>query len=1091
MRTIALALRSQREQRCADQRGLSLISVLLVMLVMSLTVTGMVGLLLVTLKVGQAQELAMRERLALDGAIEAATNQLRYNPGAVFADPCGAMAPVQPVTQQEFLGADGQPLRVDVECSDGEADAGATGDRVQLVGTGGFQGSGDFDWRSWTSQWTAAAGAVPTLTPQPNLVHLGREPLRFNSGVTVRNGAAVLRDVATASPAVITTGEYTQSALGPFGAAGPNACGLLAGVGGVNNSGAGRISDVSGVPSCGDASALAINASPTGAFAGFATDGEFSAQQAPLDPPVNNWQCTEGSDTTPEVVNVYPGRYTQAQVNKLNQVLNPRVASPGTARTTFPVAQCYRRTFYFHPGVYYFDADYLDFNNKSAYYVMGEPLGWNPVPTQEADGVTRHGVVQTRTRPNVADRVFLNPDAPLCNPERSGVSFVLAPRTEIRHRAGRLAMCPAFDSTGRAYPAISQETSVRSGVTVTPRAGALDSRIYRSCTRPTVDTYEFVSFNGAARCAHTRAYLADVAAGGNSPLTSAAVKITGYQQGDWGQPGGDGGGPHNVIEARQTQIEVLSPTTSVVCSTGWLSGMPTGLSGSPMTASFELLSTSGVGVNAADRCATKLTSSSQLAQAVLRIRHRLIWSTTQDETTALLAANALRFAAGQPAIEFAQTFKVDDIALVLNGRAATSQPSVESPVPGTPANPAGAPTSFDPSTLANAKAPGGGGATPQMICGDVFCPVDVAAGLDPSQVFRHSLRLGQLQFEVDPQFLSNSIDPNVADLRVELGLDPSASFPDLTVDQFLDLQQAFGGIDSLLEFLGAPPATLENATRQVLQSWLDTISSRAVWSWWLRESRIRVEVATPASGTLCVVAKGPVASTQSVSIDLLDPDLRGPSCPSTVQTWSQLQGSTLSVTFESPCVRDPSSPRTRCLEWGTAKRYLQLRPPSVDSAQLVVTTDSYSGARPQSQIDIKAFTTETVGEAIENGDPDYGSSFNVRGRAWLPLHDLRIHWRGKVIANRPLFSGGLVLNGLGSRTYGTTAMTSNVCCEEQRPETRTVVFTAKIDGRPRLKVRVMFTDVKDPTAPGGAIQYEAGHKVEVLDWRVCTSGACT
>lgn len=96
------ALKVWHEGRVREQRGFALLFVLAVIGFTSLVFVALIGLLLVSVRVTDQQARNTREQLALDGAIEAAANQLRYLPGAVFSDPCDVEVPFERVEQMTF-----------------------------------------------------------------------------------------------------------------------------------------------------------------------------------------------------------------------------------------------------------------------------------------------------------------------------------------------------------------------------------------------------------------------------------------------------------------------------------------------------------------------------------------------------------------------------------------------------------------------------------------------------------------------------------------------------------------------------------------------------------------------------------------------------------------------------------------------------------------------------------------------------------------------------------------------------------------------------------------------------------------------------
>ena len=320
-----------RPRRRRGQGGFALAALLGVIALTSLVIAALLGLLLATIFATSAQEQAARELRAADGAIEAAVAQARSAPSP--ADPCAVAAPLQPLTSLGFdngsIGA-GDDLDVEVTCRSGVAgDSASTADQVRLVGADGYQG--DIPWATNCGPgatgpgclpWLAATGA-PAPPIVPNLVHSGREPLRFDSGVTVRRNAAVLRNPVDGSPAVIAAGQYLQGDDGPS-SAGADVCGLLSPAFGPGT--AGVVEDLDGTPECGSPAAAAVDDDTTDALVGFAV--------------------TEATPVLPacagQVIQIQPGRYDAARTAALNTLM----------------ATCTGRTFHFLPGangVFHFD----------------------------------------------------------------------------------------------------------------------------------------------------------------------------------------------------------------------------------------------------------------------------------------------------------------------------------------------------------------------------------------------------------------------------------------------------------------------------------------------------------------------------------------------------------------------------------------------------------------------------------------------------------------------------------------------------------------------------------------------------------------
>ena len=365
----------------------------------------------------------------------------------------------------------------------------------------------------------------------PSLVHDGAAGLRFDSGVVARRGASV-RSSDPAGPAVSTAGEYAQGDPGP-GATGAQPCGALAP--GVGPDDAGAIVDLDIEPSCDDDAAENVVVGDPQAVVGF--------------------EVTDADPAVPAcapAVAIQPGRYDVARSAQLNGLLN---GCPGA-------------TFQFLPGVFSFDVDSgavgdadrhaLRFGDPTASYVAGVPAA--------------------------------GPADVACDAEASGATFVLSGRTEIRHAAGRLAICPAFSAaTGEPLPAIYQQTSVPTGIVATPGA-PLPRTFTFNCT--------FASLCTGSPPQKVRTHWIDLAVNGSRPIDSLKVLVTGTE--------GDTT-PNNLIQARQTRIFVEG---TPACDTGWLTGTPNG----GLTSSFELLQGS---------CATAIDNESDLVGARLRVSHRM------------------------------------------------------------------------------------------------------------------------------------------------------------------------------------------------------------------------------------------------------------------------------------------------------------------------------------------------------------------------------------------------------------------------------------------------------------------------------------
>ncbi len=203
---------------------------------------------------------------------------------------------------------------------------------------------------------------------------------------------------------------------------------------------------------------------------------------------VVGFEVTDADPAVPgcaPAVAIQPGRYDVARSAQLNGLLN---GCPGA-------------TFQFLPGVFSFDVDSgavgdadrhaLRFGDPTASYVAGV-LAAGPALTWR------------------------------CDAEASGATFVLSGRTEIRHAAGRLAICPAFSAaTGEPLPAIYQQTSVPTGIVATP-AAPLPRTFTFNCTFASLCT-------GTPPTQGAGPTWIDLAVNGSRPIDSLKVLVTGHR----------------------------------------------------------------------------------------------------------------------------------------------------------------------------------------------------------------------------------------------------------------------------------------------------------------------------------------------------------------------------------------------------------------------------------------------------------------------------------------------------------------------------------------------------------------------------------
>lgn len=458
-------LHARRRDALADQGGFALVAVLAVIAFTGITIAALFGLMMTTMAVTRSQEEAARERRAADGVIENAIEKMREIP-------CSPTN--QPYLDDQVVGN----VTVDVGCTSSTAGLSTT-DQVRLIGVDRYDGN----YRDWTVDCASNATAPGCLAwnGQPavgtandiSLVHSGPEPLRFDSGVTVRRGAVAMRNPATGSPAIETGGEYNQGRPGP-GRTGTD-CGMLAA------NGPGHITDSSGSPSCGVPEAANLPV-------------DTAANVAGLIPPTTPVTVPANCPSTP-VVTFQPGTYSAAQTAAVSTLTRGALPS------------CQNKTFWFAPGIYSFQGSELTFASAGSYYVFGTPRGWDPAT----------GVQANPALVNDASSV-------LCNPEVSGTSIVTAGWTRINHTRGRVAICPARPASDptTAHPAIYQQTSVPNGVTVTSPPATSPVTLNFNCVLGVdIDVY--------GQCLPVRSYNLALQTEGAGTVNSLRVMLTGSE----------------------------------------------------------------------------------------------------------------------------------------------------------------------------------------------------------------------------------------------------------------------------------------------------------------------------------------------------------------------------------------------------------------------------------------------------------------------------------------------------------------------------------------------------------------------------------
>lgn len=564
-------LHARRRRAVAAQGGFALMAVLASIAVTSLLIGALFGLMLTTMRITAAQERNAREERAADAAIETAINLMRDEP----CDPAAQPYLDDQLHDQQTAGT-GDDVSVDVTCSSVGGSNAAT-DQVRIVGGDGYKGALKDTWTLDCASNASTPGCMPWSSvgspgglagSQASLIHSGHEPLRFSSGLTVRTGAAALRNPTSGTPAVEVGGDYNQGSPG-IGGAGGSDCGIL---GGSPGNGVGKVTDMDDSPSCGVNAAATVDAQPTGNVSGL-----VASTAVPTVP-----SCAGA------VVAFDPGTYSASQtesVSRLTDGSNP---------------SCRNKTFHFRPGIYSFAGTELRFGDAGSYYVFGAPTTWGGAGVQASAALVD------------------DPDAALCDPFVSGTSLILSGWTKITHTKGRVAICPNRPTSTNPgaqlepHPAIYQQTSVPTQVLVSsinrtpaPNGITLPFNCRTGSFQYGFDYPGQSDYPGGifGACRPLRVYHLNLATDGAAPVQSLRVMLTGAESSQT---------PNNFIRDRRSQFFVLNAGGAELCRTNAVSGMPNG----GLTSSFDLKALPG-------SCSSTSLTQTQLDGGRIVVEHSM------------------------------------------------------------------------------------------------------------------------------------------------------------------------------------------------------------------------------------------------------------------------------------------------------------------------------------------------------------------------------------------------------------------------------------------------------------------------------------
>ena len=484
-----------RERR--NQDGFALIAVLAVIAITAVTIGALLGMMLTAIKITENQQRDARQARVADGAVTAAINQLRMNQTNAV-DACLPGVPAAAGLLLKFTSSERTDTAT-VTCRTAADELGASAGEIKLSGSE-YQGA--FLWKAWP--WASLQPSINTA--KPTLVHKGASALKFNGNLSSQGGAAPLRDPA-GTPALDVRGGYEQASQGIGAAASPGgSCGALSGAD-VN---AATTVRASAGTKCGAPLLVPVSA----------TQDDPIDSSTPTSPdPSALTDCPASS-----VITFSPGKYDQNDVKTLNKWFGRGVGS------------CTNKTFYFPYGRYWFDANTvingvgasnqhaLTFDNPSSTFVFGKANGWDPAGA------------------GAAAANF--PKA--CDPASPGASIILSARTEFRHLAGRLAVCPYRFGTGATatpYPALLQQTTVPTKVTsVSAKSAATnplfpkdpdflyDSNLVSNDRSRFAEARFSCAFSGGfAPCTSSKKFTIALSSEVSGPISSASLNITGKE----------------------------------------------------------------------------------------------------------------------------------------------------------------------------------------------------------------------------------------------------------------------------------------------------------------------------------------------------------------------------------------------------------------------------------------------------------------------------------------------------------------------------------------------------------------------------------
>ncbi len=485
-------LRECRRRRAGGQSGFALLATLAIILLTSVVVMAVLGLSFTTTAFSAQQVARDRATRDADAAMETAVNVLRHE-GKDLGTPATGCAELFPLDSDNLPVVQGESGDVVVDCEALTPDVPYIPTDAQLNDQGVFLTGDDYGSAHGTINptsfpWSDALGPADAATASgiasgdAALVASGSSALPFTNPVTVRSGAAVLRDPVIGQtgqngPALTVGAGYAQGDQGILGSASAS-CGVLSPT---SPAPAAQIASRPSAPQCDDAAGKQLTAD--------------DAQDAGTD---NSWPLEKrvAQDRSSQIIadcNALPTSGDAAtRVRRQGDLISfpPGAYDVGALNRWLRSGNCDGKVFWFQPGTYWLGCGPSQPTTTSCDAANGDALRIN-----DASSVVVFGAANAWGTPTLARVRATFPRA--CNPDAAGVAITLQSRTAIRHDAGQVAIC---DRSTAGQPVA---TAIYQPKRLTPNWPASGDNPPASSTSPAVGIggYDSVTFNNLGNLA--------------------------------------------------------------------------------------------------------------------------------------------------------------------------------------------------------------------------------------------------------------------------------------------------------------------------------------------------------------------------------------------------------------------------------------------------------------------------------------------------------------------------------------------------------------------------------------------------------------